>query len=515
VKYLDGVTGAGLDWQEYLRSYGDILATPGGRRAASRLDPLLFSLLYFRRHLTDKPTDTITFADLHLDMCRRARQWARTNVAQQEIRDAWVAWRESGKSTWNFLILPTWALAHHHREYALAFAASGPQAEQHLMTFKMEMQQNAMLRKDHPTLTTPGKNKSGQTLSDTKSMYISARGSVFQARGIDSASLGLKVGDVRPDLMLLDDIEPEESNYSEYQKEKRLHTVQSAIFPMNLRAVVSLTGTVTMAGSVVHDIVLPAQRPNSEDLPAWPRDENFRVRYYPMMIEEDEGPRSAHETRFPVEWMTRIPEGASRRVCDTASFKLNYQNDARGKTGGWWEENDFRYETMGHEATRWILQLDPAVTETTNSDYTALTVTAFSPELGKVEIVYARQVKMVGEPLRRLVINLLERFPRIKVVRVEVNQGHDLWKTALRGLPVPLDLHTSEIPKRVRIAYSLDWYQRGRVLHTERLDQLEGYQLNYPEGLHDDLPDGAALGILYFLGIPTLVSVDRKDKSYT
>lgn len=44
-----------------------------------------------------------------------------------------------------------------------------------------------------------------------------ALGLSFAARGIDAASLGMKVGEKRPDLLILDDIEPDESSYSAYQ----------------------------------------------------------------------------------------------------------------------------------------------------------------------------------------------------------------------------------------------------------------------------------------------------------
>jgi hypothetical protein len=159
MEYLGGQTGQNFDPVEYMSRFD--LSTPLSRLRATRLDPMLFGLVYMRKHLTDKVTGTISMADLHLDMCRRARQWARTDLGMEEIRDAWIAWRESGKSTWNFLILPAWALAHGHRQYCLAFADSGPQAQTHLMTFKLEIGRNMLLRRDFPGLVRPGKRNAG------------------------------------------------------------------------------------------------------------------------------------------------------------------------------------------------------------------------------------------------------------------------------------------------------------------------------------------------------------------
>jgi hypothetical protein len=515
MEYLGGQTGQNFDPVEYMSRFD--LSTPLSRLRATRLDPMLFGLVYMRKHLTDKVTGTISMADLHLDMCRRARQWARTDLGMEEIRDAWIAWRESGKSTWNFLILPAWALAHGHRQYCLAFADSGPQAQTHLMTFKLEIGRNMLLRRDFPGLVRPGKRNEGVNASDNRAMYISQSGVVFHAKGIDSSTLGTKVGDIRPDLILLDDIEPDESNYSELQKDKRLATVLQAVFPMNQRAAVSLTGTVTMAGSIVDDIARKLREPNAEDLPSWPADSKFRARYYPLMRLRDDGEEeSAHEQRFNLEWMQSRPEGAKRRVCERADFLLNYQNSPRGKEGGWWTLDDFRYGDRDDQ-TRWIIQIDPAVTETGKSDFTAITVTSCSDPNGKNPIVvhhYALQVKMVGEPLRRKILQLLDQFPRVKLVRVESNQGGELWLTILRGLPVRVVCTPSTQPKVVRLGWGLDWYQRGRVWHAEKLSTLENYQLGYPKGLHDDLPDCACLATLYFLGRPPRREVMRKAESY-
>lgn len=500
------------------------------RRKLTRNDPLLFALLYFPHHLCSVADDgepgPITLSRFHVEMCQRSRTWARTNLKPQEDRHAEVAPRESGKTTWNFLIRPMWALAHRHRKYVLAFADMGKMAEQHLMTFKRELAENELLRKDHPALCTPAK-KAGQnqSLADRQDIYISTNHMVFQARGIDSTTLGAKFGSQRPDLLLFDDVEPDASNYSELQKDKRLHTLINAVFPMNLRAVVVISGTVNMTGAIVHDLVRQVTEPNSPDLPEWPSEERIQVHYYPALYENEAGEwESVWPQRWPVEWMREpIFHGAKKLRCQTASFLLSMQNSPRGADGGWFTNDDFRYGSLGDEATRWLLQIDPAVTTKEQSDFTALVVVGFRPprrhEDGKVrtaacEVSYGRKVKVVGEPLRTIVLNILERFPRIKLIRVEANQGGEMWLSILHHMPVRIEIHNSDDPKEVRIARSLDWYQRGRVWHTETLNALEEDQIGYPKAAHDDLPDCAALGINYFLQRTPRLKAGQAQESY-
>jgi hypothetical protein len=68
------------------------------------------------------------------------------------------------------------------------------------------------------------------------------------------------VGEKRPDLIILDDVEPSESNYSAYLAEKRLSTIQNAILPLNEWARVVWVGTVTTDGSLIHQAVKSTQR---------------------------------------------------------------------------------------------------------------------------------------------------------------------------------------------------------------------------------------------------------------
>jgi hypothetical protein len=517
--YLDGITAANFDWEAYVCQHDPVmLLDPRGRRVLTKLDPLLFGLLYFQKHLRsgDMHDGPVTLADFHLDMCRRSYEWIRPG----RHRAAEVAPRDSGKSTWNFLLRPMWALAHRHRKYVSAFADSGPQAEQHLLSFKQELDENELLRLDHPGLCTPKKRVTGVSVSDTKNLYVSRNDQIFSAKGIDSSTLGAKVGNQRPDLILFDDIEPDASNYTEYQKDKRAHSMIASVLPMNLQAAVIVSGTVTMAGSVVHDLVRTVTQPDGD----WKElinpdcditQEDFEVHYYPAIVDNGDGTeRSVWPEKWPMEFL-KAEEHKS-------SFQLNFMNDPIGRTGGWWTKDDFHYGCLEDRATQWMLQLDPAVTTKEKSDYTGIAVIACAPPgkettLARCEIKYARGVKLVGEPLRRLVLNILEWFPRIAVVRVEANQGGETWHSLLHDIPAKVQVDWSSLPKEIRLAQALDHYQRPgeRVLHHERFVMAEQQAISYPNVKNDDIIDAIALGLNYFLGEPKRrVPVGSKSKRY-
>lgn len=475
--------------------------SPDYRRAVSRTDPLAFALIYLDHHLTGKETgDEITFSDFHLHVLTDARAWMLPCNEPAEHRDVYVAPRGCGKSTWFFTILPLWAAAHGWFEFIAAFANSGPQAELHLQTFKRELDTNPLLRLDFPELCTPALRPSGSTVSDNKGLLVAQSGFVFAAKGIDATSLGMKVGTKRPQLLVLDDIEPGEETYSAYQKSKRLGAVLDSVLPLNIYARVIVVGTVTMPGSIIHDAVRTVTEP-ADDPAEWHRDEGFRTHYFPAIVTEDDG---SERSIWPAKWSMAYLDS----IRNTRSFQKNMNNSPMGADGDYWVPEDIRHGVPELPLTHALLSIDPATTTKGTSDYTGLAVVAFSKPCKTCVVRWARAVKVApGEPLRQLVLRTLEAFPDVRGVVIETNTGGDAWKAILHGLPVPLEtVHQSE-PKDVRAARFLAHYQQRRVLHEMPLPALEQQLVGYPKAPFDDLVDAAGTGVTVFLGKKAEISV--------
>ncbi len=479
------------------------------RRALSQ-DPVAFAVIYLGHHLKDRQ-GRMSFAEVHFQWARHALTWREQETEPQANRHAFVAPRETGKSTWWFLILPMWAAAHGYRTFAVAFANAAAQAETHLQTFKKEMEVNPLLAADFPALVTPARKRSGGTLADRAGMIHQKNGFTMAARGIDAATLGLKVGEVRPDLLVFDDIEPDEASYSTEARgsgkrslmDKRLGTVTDAAFPLNIYAAVVMVGTVTMVGSIMHQIVKAA---NGTEVQDWIHDEKLQCHHHvPIVTNPDGTERSLWPEKWPLDWLLSIQH--------TRSYAKNYLNDPMGRDGVFWTREDFTYGSLGPRATRWLLELDPAVTTKGTSDWTGWAVVGFDPLGRRVEVAAAGQVKLMGEPLRRHVLGILEEYPRIKAVRVEVNQGGELWRTVFHSMPCQLLVHTSNEAKEVRFGWALDFYQTagGRVLHREQLRQAEEQMVAFPNAPHDDIADAVVGGVLYFMRTSPVDTAARSE----
>lgn len=473
------------------------------RRAITKYDPLLFAIIYLRHHIS---TDgKVSFADPHFQWAARARTWIRP-PGLKEDRHAYVAPRDTGKSTWWFLILPMWAAAHGHIKFAAAFAHSGTQSETHLHAFRSELAENHRLRGDFPDLCTPARKPNGQTTADNIQMLRTDSGFAFAARGVDAANLGLKEKDTRPDLILLDDVEPDEASYSQYQMEKRRGTIIEAILPMNLRAHVVLVGTVTMPGSIVHQLVAKAR--GDSEVEKWVDEENFNPHHHlPILVREDGSERSIWPHKWPLTFL--------RSIRHTRSYAKNFLNDPMGNEGGYWTKDDFTYGTLPNITAQFI-SVDPSITTKTASDPCGIAVVSYAPKVvqrpsgpgqlpkvtpSRCQVDYAAEVKLVGEDLRKYLLRLLLRFPRVKAIVVEGNQGGEHWQAILHNMPVKVVVVYSTIKKEVRAANLLELYQHNppRVLHATQLTPLEQQMASFPRG-KDDMVDAVGAICLRLLG---------------
>src|SRR5690606_23757049 len=142
---------------------------------------------------------------------------------------------------------------------------------------------------------------------------------IFQVAGADNNVAGANINGQRPEIILFDDIEPTESNYSEHEAKKRLSTVLSGHFYLNIAAIKVFIGTTTMPDSIIDQMrkVSEAEKSFREDNEwdseafrnsldpnyRWVVDNNIRTHYWPAIIPTDDGERSLWPEKWSMDYL--------------------------------------------------------------------------------------------------------------------------------------------------------------------------------------------------------------------
>lgn len=473
----------GVDGRRLLRATQTATWTlPGAagaayRRHICRDSPLLFAVTYLGHRLRQQDSGAMSFARFHLDMAQAAQRWA----AGGEVRDAWVGPRGLGKTEWLFCVLPLWAVAFGHRHFFLAFSYSAEQAVGHLANLRMELDENELLLHDFAELR-PKRIRGARNTATT----VVGEGSTIAARGLGGTSLGIRSGTARPDLIVGDDMEPSEGDYSATAKGKLLRKLTDGILPMAARgAVVQLTGTVTMRGSIVHDVVQAAKGEPGPDA-GWVAAQRFRARYYPPVT-------PAGESVWPQRWT--VGDLEVEQAADPRGYALNFLNDPSTAGGGavWWTPDLFRYDERFPTAAR-VIHVDVATTRRAGSDFTVLAQVGRDASGLRACVERVEWGRWTLAEMRGRIADFCAPLRIKPLVRIEGNQGGDTWLDSLAPWPVGVrhEVIHARGAKGVRIDRAHGHYARRAVSHAWAMPELEAELCGWPWGRHDDVPDAVA-----------------------
>lgn len=178
------------------------------RKAKAALSLDYFCRTYFP-HYFAKPSSRLHqyFSKRYLDMIQRAIQ---TGEGDKEAN---AAPRGNAKSTWGTFGLPLWVSAYRKRKYPLIVSETRGQAESFLSFIKIELETNERLQQDFPELC-------GEGPVWRSDQIITRNGVKIQAAGAGQKLRGLRHGSSRPDLVIVDDLENDESVESPEQRRK-------------------------------------------------------------------------------------------------------------------------------------------------------------------------------------------------------------------------------------------------------------------------------------------------------
>ncbi len=206
------------------------LDDPVIRKEVAKADFYLFFTIYFYHHMK------YAFANMHKEIMA---------ICQNEsISLALImAFRGSGKSTIVTTAFPLWAIIGTlQKKYIVIVAKTKPQARQMMTNIKAELESNEQLRND----LGPFQEESEEWGSE--SIVFPKQNARITVVSIEQSLKGLRHKQYRPDLIILDDIEDNESTKTYEMREKTYEKYKREIVPLGDK------GTrIIHVGNMLHD----------------------------------------------------------------------------------------------------------------------------------------------------------------------------------------------------------------------------------------------------------------------
>lgn len=447
-----------------------LMGSSEGRVEACRYSPLLFMLTYISHSMQSEETSNeFSVNDLNLLLTDHALEWAKPRNVPKRNRRAYLAPRGASKTT-TLKSCILWSLAYGHNPYILVLSGSSSQAEKFLQSIRNEMDRNALLRMDFPDLCTPAKKDTGFNVADTKNTYMSKSMSTIECRSISSSVLGALVNDMRPQLLVLDDISRGEGVGSVYQAQQRLEVVIGTVLPLNVNAPVVFTCTNHFVGSLEDDLVKSV----GGEAAQWVKDEKFEVFWlHPIVSREDGSLRSIWPERWSLEYLL-----AERH---TRSYKRDMENLPVPLTeGDWFSEELFVVDDI-EPVSSVVVSVDPGISQ--NGDATGLSVVGFSQTHRKAIVFEAIPVHLRSVALKSKIVQLIEQYPGVKAIVWEASQGGENLAVATLGedFPLPIHFYYPKKSKLERAELLLHRYYKKQVVHARELPAYTAEALSLPK----------------------------------
>ncbi|MEE9519093.1 MAG: phage terminase large subunit [bacterium] len=378
--------------------------------------------------------------------------------------------REHAKSTLCTLALPLHRACNGLARFIVIVSDTDTQSRFFLWAIREELETNERIREDYGDLV-------GRKWTETE--VILTNNVKILARGAGASMRGIRHGPYRPNLIVVDDLENDDTVESPVQREKMTRWFDRAL--LNCLAP---GGVMLVVGTVLHyDSLLSRLLKRGGD---------FKSKKYAAI--QPDGPQGGLPL-WPERWPPKRLEAKKRQI-GLAAFEQEFQNEPLDS-----EARIFREETFAYYETEQIAPLkltaygfiDLAISEKQTADYTAV-VTIGVDELGKIYVLDYVRRRM---PIQGQVQTCFHAFDRWEhsAFGVEDVAYQRAFKQLLdeesrkAGKWIPTVSMRPDTDKVRRISTLAPLIERGDLLfrrgQTELIDELR----HFPKAPHDDLAD--------------------------
>lgn len=455
----------------------------------------LFSL-YTSSPDTHEP---IPFSQRHIDLW----EWAWAIQKGQRPPPFIAIWPRGGAKSTSAEMAAVCMAARKTRRYALYICESQDQADDHVGNIGAMLESKA-IGHYYPQLAARAVGKFGNSKGWRRNRLRAANGFTLDAIGLDTAARGAKVDEDRPDLMIIDDIDGELD--SPGTTNKKIKTLTSKLLPAgsNDLAVMAVQNLVLETGvfarladgtaDFLADRIVSGPHPAVEGLAYEQREGKWEI------------------VGGQATWQGQNLEKCQAMVNSwgLSAFLREAQHEVGAPAGGVYSHLEFQHCSWDQvpELIKCVLWVDPAVTETDNSDSYGIQADGLGED-GKIYRLYSWEDRTSpGDVMERAILKAIDLHA--DRVGFECDQGGDTWKTiyeaSWKSMVAEGKIHADTFkprfasaragaghgPKVYRAQQQVSDYEKGRFVHVLGTSHvLERALFRFPATKPLDLADAS------------------------
>lgn len=472
-----------------------VISKTKSRRELVKKSHKIFFCTYFSRYITYK------MAPMHHEMFEISENG---NNKLAVIS----AFRNSGKSTIMTLSNVLWSiLGTPQKKFILIVSQTQDQAKQHFANLKRELETNKLLRQD----LGPFEQDLGW---NTGALIIPRYNAKIMAVSTDQSIRGLRYGEHRPDLLILDDIEDINSVKTRESRDKTYNWFNSEIIPIG-----SENTKIIIVGNLLHKDSLIKRLQNEIE----EKQRTGMYRQYPIV---DDDKNIFWPGKYPtINDIEKEKQKVGNKLAWYREYLLRIIDDREPVIEKDWihyyQEIPAVLRSQSHSFAGGV---DLAVSEKDHADYTAIVTCKIIGE-GKDRKIYilpnpinVRMKLPVTLENINIIVNSFENSTyKFYIEEVSIQQG-------LTQLLEENDIEAAGVSigkndKRTRLSLVSEYIRSGRIIFPDKgAGELINQIINFGIEKHDDIVDAFTTMIIGIIKNPPITfefgAYDLNDNKY-
>lgn len=434
-----------------------------------------FARKYLPHYLVDQDTrEPVDFAEFHHEI------FAIVQSRKTKKREAWAAPRGHAKSTIMCTIVVLWWICNKLKRFILIVSDTSSQAEAQLQTVITEIEENEALQEDFHL--GPAFDRRGNVVAWRDDEISISNGVTVAAKGAGKSIRGLKKKAYRPDAIIIDDLENEESVRTKFQRDKLESWLLKTLLPLS-----SKNADVYYIGTILHYDSVLARVMRKADV--------WNVKLWRAVGKDLETGKFLWDEEH-VLWRAYWPLEAlldKKKEIGSISFACEYLNEPMEAGDHPIKQEWFCYydpDRLPRERLLLIQTVDPAISKKDSADYSAICTLGWSEGCFYLVDMWRDHVSF-NELIKTGKAKFAKYHPMaqgIEAVAFQQAVVQEMVRTS--GLPAyPIYRQADKVTRAVGVSVH---FENGRVLFPRGapwLDELELELVQFPAGENDDMLD--------------------------